>query len=156
MNTRTIVWVAVAVIVAAAAFFVLRPSGGGVEDVDAAGLLAAQEAGARVIDVRTAGEYEAGHIPGAENVPVDQVSQAMESWSREEPIVVYCATGSRSVSAVETLKSGGFEDIKHFSQGIVAYQGPVEGGQATAAAPPPAPDPVVSGTPVMYEFYTDW
>jgi rhodanese-related sulfurtransferase len=155
MKSRTIVWIVVAVIVAAAAFFVFRPTGGGIENVDASGAIAAQEAGARVIDVRTVGEYEAGHIPGSENVPMDQLPQVMQGWDREAPLVVYCATGSRSVSAVEQLKAAGFKDIKHFSQGIVAYQGPLDGGQQVAAAPAAA-EPETLGTPVMYEFYTDW
>ena len=84
MKPKTLMWVVVAVAVVAVAVFAFRPaSGGGVANVDAAGVKKAIDAGAQVIDVRTAGEYQMGHIPGAVNVPVDQLEAAAQSWDRD-------------------------------------------------------------------------
>lgn len=155
MNSKTIMWVIVGVAVAAAAFFLFRPAGGGgVQNVDAAEAAAAIAKGdVRVIDVRTAGEFQMGHISGAENVPIDQLAASMGSWDRSQKLLVYCATGARSATAVQTLSGAGFTDILHLAAGIQSWQGELEKGQAAAD---PAPSGVPSGTPVMYEFYTDW
>ena len=48
--------------------------------------------GAVVVDVRGAAEYEAGHIPGAWSIPVDQVEKRVAELKKlNKPIVVYCA-----------------------------------------------------------------
>lgn len=49
-----------------------------------------QEDGAMVIDVRPAEEYEAGHIPGAINIPVDELPRHLASLPQEQEIVAYC------------------------------------------------------------------
>jgi rhodanese-related sulfurtransferase len=137
-------------------FLLLRPSSGGsggVTNVDANGVLKAQQEGVRVIDVRSGGEYEAGHVPGAENVPIDQFAAASAGWDKNAPLLVYCATGSRSSEAVSILQSAGFKTIYHFSEGLQAWTGQLDSASAASSATP-APKP--TATPVMYEFYTDW
>lgn len=130
----------------------MRPaSGGGIENVDAAGVEKAMAAGAQAVDVRTAGEFQMGHIPGAINVPVDQVETSAASWDREATYVVYCATGSRSVGAVETMKAMGFKNIKHFAAGIQAWTGQLQTGGAASGSGKIE----TSGKPVFIEFYTD-
>ncbi|MFD7031058.1 rhodanese-like domain-containing protein [Streptomyces sp. NPDC059917] len=63
-----------------------------------------------VIDVRGPGEYAAGHLPGAHNVPLDQLARALPALSaaagRRELLVV-CASGVRSAGAVATLAGHG-------------------------------------------------
>lgn len=49
-----------------------------------------KEGGAMVIDVRPAEEYQAGHIPGAVNIPVDELPQRLESLPHGQEIVAYC------------------------------------------------------------------
>jgi rhodanese-related sulfurtransferase len=125
-------------------------SGGGVQNVDSAGLLAAQAKGAQVVDVRTAGEYQLGHIAGSINVPVDEVANTAKSWDRNATYVVYCASGARSAQAVETMRSMGFKNIDHFNQGIQAWTGQLEKGTTTAQQ-----TVQTNGKPVFIEFYTD-
>ena len=70
------------------------------------------KAGARIIDVRTAEEFNEEHYPNALNIPVDQIRQRLTEFGEENtPIVVYCASGSRSAFAARMLKSAGYTDV---------------------------------------------
>jgi len=66
-------------------------------------------AGATLLDVRTVDEFRDLHLPGATNVPLHLLGGALGSLSKEKPIIVYCAVGSRSASAAGLLASAGFE-----------------------------------------------
>jgi phage shock protein E len=76
--------------------------------VDGAAAREAIEAGAMLVDVRTPEEFEAGHIDGAVNVPVDQVG-ASSAFDGQEQLVVYCRSGRRSAAAAQQLAGMGFE-----------------------------------------------
>ena len=160
MKAKWIVWAVVAVVVIAIGFLVFKPAADtpgaqGLVNVDAA--KAAElvaDGNVHVVDVRTAGEFEAGHLKGAENVPVEQVASVAASWDKTTPLLVYCATGSRSSGAVSQLQSMGFGTIYHLSQGLVSWTGELDKGASTPVAQAPAVQ--TNGTPVMYEFYTDW
>jgi phage shock protein E len=70
------------------------------------------EAGATVIDVRTPGEYSSGAYPKARNIPLDTLASKLGKLGpKDGPLVVYCASGSRSAQAVRILKSAGFTDV---------------------------------------------
>lgn len=83
---------------------------------------AASTPGARIIDVRTPEEYADGHLPGAENIPLDAVSRA--DFGHGDRLFVYCYSGARSGSAVSLLKKRGIaaENIG----GIAGYKGKLE------------------------------
>ena len=147
---KAIIWIGIAVAVAGIGYLVFAPAGG-LKTVDSAGVLTAQQLGAQVIDVRTQGEFDLGHIPGAKNVPVDTIASAAANWDRNATYVVYCASGVRSAEAVKTLASMGFKNIDHFATGINGWTGKIESA-STASAPQTIP---TSGKPVMIEFYTD-
>lgn len=78
---------------------------------------------ARIIDVRTAQEYRSGHVPGAENVPLDRID-AFEAPC-DTPLFVYCQSGARSSQAARVLEGRGFVDVTNIG-GIMGYRGPVE------------------------------
>lgn len=68
--------------------------------------------GARVLDVRTPGEFGNGHYPGAVNIPLDKLPNRMKALgNKDSSIIVYCATGSRSRVAVSRLRAAGFKDV---------------------------------------------
>jgi phage shock protein E len=70
------------------------------------------EDGARLVDVRTRGEFEDGHIEGALNIPVDVVKdRAAELEPRDKPVVVYCRSGHRSAIAAKILREAGFSQV---------------------------------------------
>jgi len=70
------------------------------------------QAGARLVDVRTPGEFAAGHLPGAINIPLQELDSRLGELARKEtPVVLYCRSGRRSSSAARTLKSAGFAAV---------------------------------------------
>ncbi len=68
---------------------------------------AAVAAGATLLDVRTPGEYAAGHLPGAINIPIDQLPVRLGDLVAAAPIVVYCRSGRRSAAAARILAGDG-------------------------------------------------
>ncbi len=68
--------------------------------------------GALLLDVRTAAEFSMGHLPGAVNIPLDQLGSRLGKLEpKDRAIVVYCLSGSRSAAAKGALKSAGFEKV---------------------------------------------
>ncbi|MBN9631569.1 MAG: FAD-dependent oxidoreductase, partial [Actinobacteria bacterium] len=73
-------------------------------------LAAAQEAGTMVIDVRTATEHAAGAIPGAVNIPVDELRDRLAELP-DAPVVVHCQVGQRGHTAARILAQHGFDVV---------------------------------------------
>lgn len=67
--------------------------------------------GATIIDVRTKGEYQGGHIKGSVNIPLDTLNSQLGKLKKEKPIITCCASGMRSASAKGILRSKGFESV---------------------------------------------
>ncbi len=65
--------------------------------------------GAVLLDVRSSGEFSRGHLPGALNIPIQQLRSRIAEVQAEAKVVVYCESGVRSRQAVSLLKSGGHE-----------------------------------------------
>ena len=66
-----------------------------------------QEAGVQLVDVRTAREFARGTIPGAINVPVDEIRDRLGEFSRDR-VLITCQAGQRAHTAVTLLKELGF------------------------------------------------
>ena len=68
--------------------------------------------GARLVDVRSAGEFRAGHIDKARNLPIGELARRMsELGQKDRPVIVYCASGARSAAAKRVLKRAGFTRV---------------------------------------------
>jgi phage shock protein E len=68
--------------------------------------------GARLLDVRTSGEFAAGHLPGAVNIPLGDLEQRMHSLGpKDRPIIAYCQSGQRSGLAKRLLMTNGFTAV---------------------------------------------
>ena len=76
-----------------------------------------------LLDVRSAEEYEAGHIPGAINVPYDQIAASLDSLEsfRTGEIVVYCRTGRRAGVAEDVLREAGFTRVFDLEGHMVSW-----------------------------------
>jgi adenylyltransferase/sulfurtransferase len=106
-------------------------TGGVVEDlkeVDANELSEMMKSGrcVRVIDVREPHEWEAGHIEGAEHIPVGQLPARVGELKQEEEIVLYCRGGGRSGRALDMLQNAGFSRAKHLRGGITGWAAKVD------------------------------
>jgi rhodanese-related sulfurtransferase len=78
---------------------------------------------ALVVDVREPGEYGAGHVLGARNVPLSRLADAADLGKRKDrPLILYCDSGDRSGKATSLLKKQGFARVVNLTGGIGAWQ----------------------------------
>lgn len=68
--------------------------------------------GGQLIDVRTATEYESGHIDGAINLSLQDIRAGiMPTITKDKPLYVYCQSGNRSSQATAAFKAAGYKNI---------------------------------------------
>jgi rhodanese-related sulfurtransferase len=78
-----------------------------------------------VLDVRTPAEFSDGHIPGAINIPHDELAARIAELetARDLDIVVYCGTGRRAAEALGVLEKQGFKRIYHLAGDYSRWSG---------------------------------
>lgn len=89
----------------------------------------------QVIDVRRAYEHEAGHIPGARHVEINELTASADSIAKDRPVVFYCRGGGRSAMAAEAFAQAGW-DAHNLAGGINAWvdlESPLEPADGTVA-----------------------
>jgi rhodanese-related sulfurtransferase len=82
-----------------------------VPETDLDGLVAAQAAGALLIDVRGADEYTQAHVPGAVLLPLNELVGRAAELPRDRQVLVICAVGARSAQAVAYLGQHGVDAV---------------------------------------------
>lgn len=87
----------------------------------------AADEGAVLLDVQTRGEYEAAHLNGAVNIPVDELRGRMNELDKSKTIYVNCYSGLRSYIACRMLTANGFQ-CSNLAGGIRFYKVVAEGG----------------------------
>ena len=70
---------------------------------------AALDRGAVVVDVREPVEFRDGHLPGAVNIPMGQLTRRLGELDRARPVYVVCASGNRSSAMVDVLAAAGYD-----------------------------------------------
>ncbi len=108
-----------------------RPLTGALSDVTTSQSMKAQDLltrlesaeGPVVLDVRSPEEYADGHVPGAINVPYDQIGARLDSLDayRDRGFVVYCRTGRRAGIAETVLIEAGFERVWDLEGHMVSW-----------------------------------
>lgn len=81
-----------------------------------------------IVDVRTAPEYEQGHIPNAILIDVKQadfLQQVAQKLNKKQTIALYCRSGRRSKHAAQLLLQHGYKVIE-LNAGFISWTGPVE------------------------------
>lgn len=73
------------------------------------------------IDVRTPAEFARGHLPGARNLPLDELRQRLSEFPQDQPVVVYCQVGLRGYLATRILQQKGYP-VHNLAGGYRAYQ----------------------------------
>jgi rhodanese-related sulfurtransferase len=75
-----------------------------------------------LLDVREDFEWKAGHLPGAQHIPLGQLDERAIEVDRNRPVVVYCASGIRSIDGSYVLKRQGFPRVSSLAGGISGWQ----------------------------------
>jgi rhodanese-related sulfurtransferase len=73
-----------------------------------------------LVDVREPAEYQVGHIPGALNLPLRELTQHLEQIPHDRPVVLYCSTGYRTGIGVMALHLLGYDNVRGYPP---SYQG---------------------------------
>lgn len=96
----------------------------GATDVAQPEALALERQGALFLDVRSPEEYAAGHVPGAVNIPYDEVPARVSEIEarRGEPVVVYCEKGPRASKAMAVLERAGFSAVRSLAGHMAAWR----------------------------------
>jgi len=91
--------------------------------IDGATARSLAAAGAKVVDVRTPEEFASGHVPGAINIPYDQITRrASEIGPPSTQVLLYCRTGRRSGIAADALDRAGYKKVYDFRT-VTAWPG---------------------------------
>lgn len=100
------------------------PAGAEAPSISATELHERREAGKApvVIDVRTAEEYAVGHVPGAVNIPFDQVAQRISELDAPQGVALYCMVGPRARKGEAALLAAGYGPVFHLEGGLAAWQ----------------------------------
>ena len=77
-----------------------------------------------VLDVRTAAEFAAGHVPGARNVSHDELPARLDELAalRDKQVILYCRSGRRTQIAEDTLRKAGFTKLLHLEGDWLAWE----------------------------------
>lgn len=98
-----------------------------------------QASSAQIIDVRTPGEFNQGYIQNALNIDISRndFRHQIARLDKNKPVFVYCLTGSRSLHAMQYMRSVGFKEVYNLSGGIIRWRSAnlPEVTARTAAAP---------------------
>lgn len=96
----------------------------GAADVAPQEALALEQEGVLFLDVRTPEEYASGHVPGAVNIPYDEVSARVSELEsrRDDAVVVYCEKGPRASKARAVLEGAGFTAVRSLAGHMAAWR----------------------------------
>jgi len=108
-------WQTIAIIVAVIAgvgIYVFKYFNSKLADPELDAIRQSLASGAKLVDVRTRAEFAAGHVDGAINIPVSELSSKLKKLGQKrKPLVIYCRSGSRSGHAVRFLRAQGFKNV---------------------------------------------
>lgn len=106
---RSLIVVAVLVLLSVAVWLTLQYFKSKLDETEVRQIQQALQQGAIVLDVRTTREFKGGHIDGALNIPIGQLSEKLGGLDRQRTLVVYCRSGHRSTLAAKLLQEKGFQ-----------------------------------------------
>ncbi|WP_202948551.1 rhodanese-like domain-containing protein, partial [Nitrolancea hollandica] len=103
---------------------------------DALSALIAERPDVRLLDVRTPGEFESAHIPGAYNVPLDTLPEHAGEIRAAvaSPVVLICRSGQRARKAEAVLGAAGMPQLHVLDGGLNSWQADRASGHAGAGA----------------------
>jgi rhodanese-related sulfurtransferase len=75
----------------------------------------------RLLDVRSLQEWEAAHLQGAQLVTVELTFEALDSWPKDTPVILYSNHGRRSLDRASYLRAYGLTNVKSMDGGLTAW-----------------------------------
>lgn len=120
-----LIWIVMAISSGVMLLFPLirgRTSGPGVSPLQATLMINREDA--VIVDVREQAEWVKGHIPNARHIPLAEVEKRLPELEKfkSKPIIVNCASGSRSAAACSALRKAGFEKVFSLVGGLSAWE----------------------------------
>ena len=86
-----------------------------------------------ILDIREKSMYDAGHIPGAINIPLKELGYRLFVLDKTKDIIVYCDIGVRSKIACQILVNAGFKDVYNLTNGIKAWDYAIETNEGSVS-----------------------
>jgi len=106
--------------------FTRRPEGAVTEvdvpTIDVKQAFARSKRGAKLVDVRSAGEFKSGHAKGALSVPPGQIKKDQTGLARDDDILVICLSGHRSTRHAKQFARMGFTNVTNVHGGLMAWK----------------------------------
>lgn len=117
----------------------------------------------QILDVRTQGEYNSGHLRNAFLADWTQRSQFEERvkhLDKNRPVYTYCLGGGRSAAAAAWLREAGFKEVYNLGGGITAWKGAGKALEGVSQEPPITPEMYAASLPkqglVLVDFGAVW
>jgi len=100
----------------------IAPKLSGVKKISASEYIEFRHNPHTLLDVRSSGEWQSGHAPGAMHIPLGDIANRAGEVPGMKPLVVICASGNRSAMAATTLATYGIPVVYNFSGGMGAWK----------------------------------
>jgi thioredoxin len=117
----------------------------------------------QILDVRTATEYQSGHLKNslqADWLITEQFADRVKYLDKTKPLLVYCASGMRSAAAAKWLLANGFVDVKNLKSGLISWKQegkPIEAENNQAQLSiDKYKELIASGDKVLVDFGAEW
>ncbi len=117
----------------------------------------------QLVDVRTSGEYNTGHIEHAVNIDWNSADfkEKIKALNQEKPVYVYCLSGGRSAAAAQYMRDAGFSSVSELKGGMMSWRAEklpeVSGVQpAEEISLQQYKSMLESDKFVLVDFYADW
>jgi rhodanese-related sulfurtransferase len=91
-------------------------------DIDPAAAAARWASGAVLLDVREPSEWDAGHVPGAEHIPLGELAARVGELPADAEILVICRSGNRSQQGRDILVAAGLEQVASVNGGVRGWR----------------------------------
>ena len=117
---------------------------------------------AQLVDVRTPGEFQNGHLKNAMNIDwkADDFADKALTLDKDKPVFVYCMSGPRSSAAAEKLQEMGFKNVYEMQGGMMKWRNAslpeVKASTSTGMSSTQYNELLKSETPVLVDFYAEW
>ena len=108
-----------------------------------------------LVDVRTADEASLGSLPGAINIPLDDLRARMNEIPTDRPVYLFCGVGLRGYLASNILKGHGYTDVRNLIGGLKLYESAVKEVLPPEEGSVNATIPGVSSAPSSHVIHVD-